>query len=100
LTGGLSSERAVVGYDPIPNIQPITYLSSMKNQIVVKYVALCTLASAFLLAGCNREVSSEKSSSVSSDGTVKSTEKSVTKSSDGTVTKTEESKKTIPPEKP
>ena len=72
----------------------------MKNQIVVKCVAMCALALSFLLVGCNREVSSDKSTSVSSDGTVKSTEKSVTKSSDGTVTKTEESKKTTPPEKP
>ena len=58
------------------------------------------LTLSFLLVGCNREVSSEKSTSVSSDGTVKSKEKTVTKSSDGTVTKTEESKKTTPPEKP
>ena len=61
---------------------------------------MCALALSFLLVGCDRQVSSEKSSAVSSDGTVKSKEKTVTKSSDGTVTKTEESKKTTPPEKP
>ena len=72
----------------------------MKNQLVVKCVAMGALTLSFLLVGCNREVSSEKSTSVSSDGTVKSKEKTVTKSSDGTVTKTEESKKTTPPEKP
>ena len=53
---------------------------------------MSALALSFLLVGCDREVSSEKSSSVSSDGTVKSKEK--------TVTKTEETKKTTPPEKP
>ena len=61
---------------------------------------MSALALSFLLVGCDRQVSSEKSSDVSSDGTVKSKEKTVTKSSDGTVTKTEESKKTSPPEKP
>ncbi len=72
----------------------------MKNRIVVISVATSVLALSFLLAGCDREVSKTESSSVSSDGTVKSKEKTVTKSSDGTVTKTEESKKTTPPEKP
>ena len=61
---------------------------------------MSALALSFLLVGCDRKVSKEKSSTVSSDGTVKSKEKTVTKSSDGTVTKTEESKKTTPPEKP
>ena len=69
----------------------------MKNQLIVKCVIMCALALSSLLVGCNREVSSDKSSAVSSDGTVKSKEKTVTKSSDGTVTKTEESKKTTPP---
>lgn len=55
---------------------------------------------AVLLIGCDRQVSSDKTSTTSSDGTVKSKEKTVTQSSDGTVTKTEESKKTSPPEKP
>jgi hypothetical protein len=61
---------------------------------------MCALALSFLLFGCDRQVSSEKTSDVSSDGTVKSKEKTVTKSLDGTVTKTEEDKKTTPPEKP
>ena len=63
-------------------------------------MAVCSLALASLLVGCDRQVSSEKSSTVGSDGTVKSKEKTVTTSPDGTVTKTEESKKTTPPEKP
>ena len=63
-------------------------------------MAMCVLALPLLVVGCAREVSSDKTSAVSSDGTVKSKEKTVTKSSDGTVTKTEESKKTTPPEKP
>lgn len=52
------------------------------------------------LMGCDRQVSTEKTTDVSSDGSVRSNEKTVTKSADGTVTKTEESKKTTPPEKP
>ena len=70
------------------------------NRITVMCVATSALALSFLLVGCDREVSNTKSSSVNSDGTVKSTEKTVTQSKDGTVTKTEESKKTTPPEKP
>ena len=89
-----------VGYHPILNIQPITYLTSMKNHIIVKCVAMSVLALSFLLVGCARQVSSEKSSTVSSDGTVKTKDKTVTKSSDGTVTKTDESKKTTPPPNP
>ena len=91
---------AEVGYHPIVNILPITYLTSMKNHIIVTCAAMSALALSFLLVGCDREVSKETTSTVSSDGTVKSKEKTVTKSSDGTVTKTEESKKTTPPEKP
>lgn len=72
----------------------------MKKSIIVTCVAMCGLALSFVLVGCDRQVSSDKSSTTSSDGTVKSKEKTVTKSSDGTVTKTEESKKTTPPEKP
>ena len=71
-----------------------------KNRLVGICVATSALALSFLLVGCDREVSNTKSSSVSSDGTVKSTEKTVTQSPDGTVTKTEESKKTTPAEKP
>jgi hypothetical protein len=70
------------------------------NRMAVMCVATSALALSFLLVGCDREVSRTESSSVSSDGTVKSTEKTVTQSKDGTVTKTEESKKTTPPEKP
>ena len=69
----------------------------MKNHIFATCVAMGALALSFLLVGCDRQVSSEKTSTVSSDGTVKSNEKTVTKSSDGTETKTEESKKTTPP---
>jgi len=61
---------------------------------------MSALALSFLLVGCARQVSSDKSSTVSSDGTVKTQNKTVTQSSDGTVTKTEETKKTTPPEKP
>lgn len=68
----------------------------MKKQLIIKSGAACILALSFLLAGCDQEVSKEKSTSVSSDGTVKSKEKTVTQSPDGTVTKTEESKKTSP----
>jgi hypothetical protein len=94
------SNREEVGYYPILNIQPIAYLTSMKNRIFVNCVAMSALALSFILVGCDRQVSSEKTSTVSSDGTVKSKEKTVTQSSDGTVTKTEESKKTTPPAKP
>jgi len=72
----------------------------MKNRNIVTGVALSAVVLAFVLVGCDREVSSDKSSTTSSDGTVKTKEKTVSQSSDGTVTKTEESKKTSPPEKP
>jgi hypothetical protein len=67
------------------------------NRMAVMCVATSALALSFLLVGCDHEVSSSKSSSVSSDGTVKSKEKTVTQSPDGTVTKKEETKKTTPP---
>jgi hypothetical protein len=70
------------------------------NRMVVVCVATAALALSLMLVGCDREVSRTESSSVSSDGSVKSKEKTVTQSKDGTVTKTEESKKTTPPEKP
>ena len=70
------------------------------NRMAVMCMATSALALSFLLVGCDHQVSSTKSSSVSSDGTVKSTEKTVTQSKDGTVTKTEESQKTTPPDKP
>ena len=72
----------------------------VKNYKRTTLAALHALALASLLVGCDKQVSSEKSTSVGSDGTVKSKDKTVTTSPDGTVTKTEESKKTTPPEKP
>ncbi len=72
----------------------------MKKNIIVTGVAMCGFALSFLLVSCDRQVSSDKTSTTSSDGTVKTKEKTVTQSSDGTVTKTEESKKTSPPEQP
>jgi hypothetical protein len=72
----------------------------MKKNLIVTSMVVCGLASSLLLVGCDRQVSTDKTSTVESDGTVKSKEKTVTKSADGTVTKTEESKKTTPPEKP
>ena len=74
--------------------------NNMMNRMALICIATSALALSGLLVGCDREVSSTKNSSVSSDGSVKSTEKTVTESKDGTVTKTEESKKTTPPEKP
>ena len=88
------------GNHPISTLRSKDYYPSMKNPILVSGLAVCALAFTLLLVGCDKQVSSEKSNSVSSDGTVKSKEKTVTKSEDGTVTKTEESKKTTPPEKP
>lgn len=61
---------------------------------------MSALALSLVLTGCDREVSKEKSTSTSSDGTVKEKEKTVTQSPDGTTTKTEETKKTTPPDKP
>ena len=95
--GCACSDRAEVGFHPIIHNQPIAYLTTMKNRIIVTSVAMSALALSLLLAGCDRQVSSEKNTTVSSDGTVKSKEKTVTKSSDGTVTKTEETKKTEKP---
>jgi hypothetical protein len=70
------------------------------NHLAVICVATAALTSPSLLVGCDRQVSHTETSSVNSDGTVKSKEKTVTQSKDGTVTKTEESKKTTPPDKP
>jgi hypothetical protein len=75
----------------------------MKHKLMNRMALICVAIAALtlpLLVGCDREVSNTKSSSVSSDGTVKTKEKTVNQSSDGTTTKTEESKKTTPPEKP
>jgi len=70
-----------------------------KNNTFRICLAALALAFSVLLIGCDRKVSETKSSSVSSDGTVKSKEKIVTQSPDGTVTKTEESKTTTSPDK-
>ena len=74
--------------------------TTMKQMILIRMAVMCVATSAlaltFLLVGCAHEVSHSKTSSVSSNGTVKSTEKIVTESPDGTLTKTEESKKTTP----
>jgi hypothetical protein len=67
----------------------------MKRKIVM-LAATSALAFASLLVGCDRTVSKTESTSVSSDGTVKSKEKTVTEKSDGTIEKKEETKKTSP----
>ena len=67
----------------------------MKRNIAM-LAATSVLACSSLLVGCDRTVSKTESTSVSSDGTVKSKEKTVTEKADGTVTKTEETKKTTP----
>lgn len=67
----------------------------MKRKIAM-FAAASVMAFSSLLVGCDRTVSKTESSSVSSDGTVKSKEKTVTEKSDGTVIKTEETKKTTP----
>ena len=72
----------------------------IRNCMAVMCVATSALALSFLLVGCDRQVSSTKSSSENSDGTVKTKEKTVTQSPDGTVTKTEESKSTTSTNKP
>ena len=67
----------------------------MKRKIAL-ITATSALALSFLTVGCDRTLSKTESTSVSSDGTVKSKEKTVTQAPDGTVTKTEETKKTAP----
>ena len=90
----------MAGYHPIVKIQPIACFASMKKQIIAASAGMSVFALSVLLAGCGRQVSSDKSTTVSNDGTVKSPEKTVTKSADGTVTKTEASQKATPPDKP
>ena len=71
------------------------------NRMAVMCVATSALALSCLLVGCDKEVTSTKSSSDSGDGTVKSKEKTVSQSPDGTTTtKTEESKSTVSTNKP
>ena len=67
----------------------------MKTKIAI-VSATSALALSFLIVGCDRTISKTESTSVSSDGTVKTQEKTVTEKPDGTVTKTEETKKTTP----
>ena len=71
-------------------------MNKNSQSIVETLAATSILALSFLMVGCDREVAKTESSSVSSDGTVKSKEKTVTQSPDGTVTKKEETKKTTP----
>jgi hypothetical protein len=71
----------------------------MKNRNVVIYLVLSALALSFMTVGCDQQVSKKTSTSVSSDGTVKSQEKTVTESADGTVTEILESKTTEPKSK-
>ena len=68
----------------------------MKNPKSILSTTASVLALSFLLLGCARELSHEKSTSVSCNGSVKTKEKTVTQSSNGTVTKTEEKKTTSP----
>ena len=66
---------------------------------VVRLAAVAVLGTAFLLAGCERQVSKTEDVKVKDDGTVKTKEKTVTENPDGTVTK-KETQKTTAPEKP
>jgi hypothetical protein len=72
-----------------------TDVTHMKRKIIV-LGATAVLAFSALLTGCDRTVSRTESTSVNSDGTVKSKEKTVTEKSDGTIEKKEETKKTSP----
>jgi hypothetical protein len=69
------------------------------NQKLVVLLSVSGLALSLVTVGCDREVSKTESSTVKSDGTVKTQEKKVTESPDGSVTKTE-TKKTSTPDKP
>jgi len=61
---------------------------------------MSALSLSFLLVGCDHQVSSEKTSTTSSDGTVKTKDTTVTTAPDGTTTKTDDTKKTTPPPNP
>ena len=75
---------------PSPSIVARAKLRSISNETndyessAVICVATLALALPLLLVGCAHEVSHTESSSVSSNGTVKSNEKTVTQSMDGT----------------
>ena len=68
----------------------------MKKCSIAVWAAMSALALSFLVVGCDRTVSKEESTTIKSDGTVKSKETTVKENSDGTVTKEEETKKTAP----
>lgn len=70
----------------------------MKHNIL-RLATVAVLGTAFLLVGCEREVSKTQDVKVKDDGTVKTKEKTVTENPDGTVTK-KETQKTTAPEKP
>jgi hypothetical protein len=62
-----------------------------------KYLlTLTVLASGLAFTGCERTVSKQESTTIKSDGTVKTQETTVTQKADGTTVKTEETKKTTP----
>jgi hypothetical protein len=67
----------------------------MKRRMVV-LGATVVVAFSSLLTGCDRTVSKTESTSVNSDGSVKTKEKTVTEKSDGTIEKKEETRKTSP----
>lgn len=64
----------------------------MLRQITLAAVLAMPVAGMGLLAGCDREMSSEKSVDVKDDGTKVTTEEKTTKDDEGNVTKTEEKK--------
>ncbi len=64
----------------------------MKSVVAVLAVLALSVA-----LGCDRTVSQKESTTVNSDGTVKSKKTTVTEKSDGTVVKKEESTKTTKP---
>jgi len=84
------------------SVVPPRRLSNMKQIKMVKLpviVAMSALALSFVTVGCDREISKTESTTVGSDGSVKTKEKTVTESPDGTVKQTE-TKKTTTPDKP
>jgi hypothetical protein len=66
------------------------------KRLMAMWVGTSVVALSTLLVGCDRTVSETESTSVSSDGTVKTKEKTVTEKPDGTLEKKEETKKTTP----
>ena len=68
----------------------------MKNCLRVPSAAVSALLLSFVLVGCDRTVSSDKTTTTSSDGTMKTKEKVVTQSPEGVI-KTEETKTTVKP---